>query len=253
MRGPTVDFGQVRVAITRSARTDVLVTARFIGYRGIDRATADLLTGADPALPMGCGVVPAPAPLADLAQLVPDPQQGRLEHLDAGDLTVLIDGIAIGASASRRPALAPYVAGLEYDDQAAAIPIGRGEVMIASNGGGRIGAFDAVLTLPPASDGHATWRDDGLEIAWTPDPVGVADTIITIAPDRGAAAIVCRTADSGALHLDLATLARSAGIAPGTEVPITVDRARRVTQSVSGLADLTLELVARDVLTATAP
>lgn len=251
MPGPTASYGRVRVEVTRGARTDVLVTARFVSYRGVDRGTADLLTGADPVLPLGCGAVPAPAPLADLAQLVPDPQQGKLEHMDAGDLTVLVDGIAIASSASRRPALAPYVGGLEYDDQAAAIPISRGDVMIMGGGSPRTGGFETALTIAPGAEPQATWTDDGLQLTWTP-ATGVADTIITIAPDRGAAAVVCRTDDTGALRVDAATLTRIAGVAPGTEVPITVDRVRRISPPVSGLADLTLEVVARDVLTASA-
>ncbi len=250
MPGPTASFGRVRVQVTRGARTDVLVTARFVSFRGIDRGTADLLTGADPALPMGCGAVPAPAPLADLAQLVPEPQQGRLEHVDAGDLTVLVDGIAIASSASERPALAPYVGGLEYDDQAAAIPVARGDVLIMGSGGPRTGGFETALSLPPGAEPQAAWTDAGLQIAWL--PAGAADTIVTIAPDRGAAAIVCRTDDDGELRVDAAAIARIAGLAPGAEVPITIDRIRRASPPVSGLADLTLEVVARDVLTASA-
>lgn len=251
MPGPSASFGRVRVEVTRGARTDVLVTARFVSYRGIDRGTADLLTGADVVPPMGCGAIPAPAPLADLAQLVPDPQQGRLEHLDAGDLTVLVDGIAIASSASRRPALAPYVGGLEYGDQAAAIPISRGDVLVMGSGSARTAGFETALAIPPGAEPQASWTDDGLQVTWTPAS-GVADTIVTLAPDRGAAAVVCRTDDVGALRVDASTLARIAGVAPGTDVPITIDRVRRTSPSVNGLADLTLEVVARDVLTATA-
>jgi hypothetical protein len=244
-------YARVRVVVTRAGdRADVLLTSRFIGYRGVDRATADLLTGGDPPLAQGCAAAPPIAPYEDLVALLPDSAQGKLEHLDAGEITAVVDGAALTSGPTARPALAPYVAGNEYEDGAAAIPLPRGEVRVSSRGGARVGAFEADAVLPPPIEAHATWGSD-LVVAW--DPAGADDVVLTVAPERGASAVVCRAADRGEVHVRAELLQRIAGIAPGEPVTVVIDRATGAGFAATGLADAALEVVARDVLTATAP
>jgi hypothetical protein len=244
-------YARVRVTVTRAAdRADVLLSSRFVAYRGVDRTTAELLTGGDAALAPGCAAMPATAPYEDLLALLPDSAQGRIEHLDAGDVTAVVDGAALTSTPTARPALAPYVAGMEYEDGAAQVALPRGEVTLSSRGGGRVGPFTAEATLPPAIDAHATWGAD-LAVTWT--PAAADDVILTIAPERGASAVVCRALDRGELHVRADLLQRIAGVAPGGAVTVVIDRVRSAGFAANGLADAALEVVARDVITATAP
>ncbi len=264
---PVGPYAHVRVQVTRGAgadHADVLVSSRFIGYRGLDRTTADLLTGADAAIAMGCGPVPAPAPYEDLLALLPDASQGKVEHLDAGEITVVVDGVALASGTRSRPPLAPYVTGMEYTDQAASLLVPRGDVLLTGLGGARVGAFEVGATVPPPIDAHATWAAD-LAVAWSPARVtgsdGVAfaatpsaadEVVLTIAPQHGAGAIVCRATDRGEVHVRADLLARVAAVAPGDLVTVVIDRVRRVGFAAPGLADASLEVVARDVVTASA-
>jgi hypothetical protein len=248
---PAGAYARVRVVATRGPdHADLLVSSRFVGYRGVDRATADLLTGGDGAVlyASGCGPAPATPPYEDLVALIPD--SGKIEHLDAGEVTAIVDGIALPTGPTARPALAPYVAGLEYEDGAAPLALPRGDVLITGAGGTRIGAFEAGAPLPPAIEAHATWGAD-LAIAWS--PAGADDVTITIAPERGASAVVCRFADRGDAHVRPDLLSRIASVNAGDPVTVVIDRARRVGFSAPGLSDGALEVVARDVITATAP
>jgi hypothetical protein len=248
---PVGSYARVRVTVTREAdRAAVLLSSRFVGFRGIDRGTADLLTGGDAPLANGCAAAPAIAPYEDLVALLPDSAQGRIEHLDAGEVTALVDGVGLASTPTARPALAPYVAGMEYEDGAASIDLPRGEVRITSRGGSRVGAFEADAVLPPAIDAHATW---GADLAVTWEPAAADDVVLTIAPERGASAVVCRAPDRGELHVRADLLQRIAGVAPGGPVTVVIDRVRSQGFAATGLADAALEVVARDVITATAP
>lgn len=240
-------YARVRVVVTRGADTaNVLVSSRFVGFRGVDRATADLLTGADPATAPGCGPAPASAPFEDLVALA---GQGQVEHLDAGELTAVVDGVALATAPNARPALAPYVAGLEYEDNAASLAVPRGDVVLTGLGGGRVGPFETGATLPPPIEAHAVWNGD-LAVTWT--PVSADEVTLTIAPERGSSAVVCRVADRGEVHVKADLLARIANVPRGEAVTVVVDRARRTGFAAPGLADGSLEVVARDVVTATA-
>jgi hypothetical protein len=236
-------------------RANVLVSTRVVGFRGVDRTTADLLTGGDAALAFGCGPAMAPAPYDDLVALLPDASQARVEHLDAGEVTALVDGVALSSAASKRPALSPYVAGLEYGDQAATVPVTRGEVLITAQGGTRIGSFETGGSVPPPIDARATWGDD-LAVSWSAsgaEPAATTDEVVlTIAPEHANGAIVCRAADRGELHVRADLLARIAGISNGAPVTVVIDRVRRSSFAGPGLADASLEVVARDVVTASA-
>jgi hypothetical protein len=265
---PVGAYARVRVVATRGAAeaaaplgsvtrgggevANVLVSSRFVGFRGVDRTTADLLTGGDGASAFATGCAPAPAapPYEDLVALIPDAAQGKIEHLDAGEVTAIVDGVALPTAPTERPALAPYVAGLEYADGAAPIALPRGDVSVSSGGGSRIGAFDAAAPLPPPIEAHATWGAD-LAITWAPEYAD--DVTITIAPERGPSAVVCRFADRGEAHVRADLLSRIASVSAGDPVTVVIDRARRVGFAASGLSDGALEVVARDVITATAP
>jgi hypothetical protein len=244
---PAAAYARVRVIVTRSGdAANVLLSSRFVGFRGVDRTTADLLTGGDAPVAPGCGAAPASAPFEDLVALA---GQGQVEHLDAGEITAVIDGVALATAPTARPALAPYVAGLEYEDNAASVAVPRGDVVLTGLGGGRVGPFEAGANLPPAVEAHAAWSGD-LAVTW--QPVAADEVTLTIAPERGAAAVVCRVADRGELHVRADLLARVAGITTGEPVTVVIDRARRTGFTAPGLGDGSLEVVARDVVTATA-
>jgi hypothetical protein len=248
---PAGSYARVRVVATRGPdHADVLVSSRFVGFRGVDRATADLLTGGDGAsiYTSGCGPAPATPPYEDLVALVPD--AGKVEHLDAGEVTAVVDGVALPTRPSARPALAPYVAGMEYEDGAAPIALPRGDVLVTGTGGARIGAFEAGAPLPAAIEAHAIWGSD-LAVTWS--PAGADDVTLTIAPERGVSAVVCRFSDRGDAHVRADLLSRIAGVNAGDPVTVVIDRARRVGFPAPGLTDGALEVVARDVITATAP
>ena len=244
-------YGRVRVQVVRSGdRADVVVSTRFVGYHGVDRSTVEMLTGGDPPPLAGCAPVPPPPPLEDLIELIPDRPQGRVDLLDAGEVTTIVDGVAVSAEPSRRPALAPYLGGLEYEDQAAPVPSGRGEVAVASPGGSRVGAFHVTAEAPPPIVAAATWRND-LVVTWSPSAAD--EVVVTIAPERGAAAVVCHQADRGEVDVRADLLARVAGVSPGTPVTVVIDRGRWAHFDAPGLVGGELEVVARDVITASAP
>jgi hypothetical protein len=244
-------YARVRVVVTRSGdRANVLLTSRFVGFRGVDRTTAELLTGGEPAIAMGCGGAPATAPYEDLVALIPDSAQGKVEHLDAGAVSAVVDGVALATGATARPALAPYISGMEYEDSAASIAVPRGDVIVTGLGGGRVGPFEAAATLPPPVDAHAAWGAD-LAVTWA--PVSADEVVLTIAPERGASAVVCRVADRGEVHVRADLLARIADVRAGDPVTVVIDRARRTGFAAPGLDDASLEVVARDVITASAP
>jgi hypothetical protein len=138
---------------------------------------------------------------------------------------------------------------MEYSDQAAAVPLVRGDVTLTAQGSARVGAFEISSSVPPAIDARATWSTD-LEVAWS--PADADEVVLTIAPEHGASAIVCRAADHGEVHVRADLLARIAGVRPGDTVTVVIDRVRRTGFAATGLADASLEVVARDVVTATA-
>jgi len=244
-------YGHVRVQVVRSGdRADAVVSTRFVGYRGVDRSTVEMLTGGEAPPAAGCAPVAPPAPLEDLVELIPDRSQGRVEMLDAGEVTTIVDGVAVTAEPSRRPALAPYLDGLEYEDQAAQVPARDGDVVVASLGGSRVGPFRVEAEVPPPIAATATWQGD-LAVTWSPSAAD--EVVITVAPERGAAAVVCHEADRGEVDVRADLLSRAADVSPGTPVTVVVDRVRWAHFSAPGLVGGELEVVARDVITATAP
>jgi len=246
---PVGAYARVKVVIARGVDTsNVLFSSRFVGFRGIDRSIADLLTGGDATIGYGCGPAPAGAPFEDLVALA---GQGQVEHLDAGEVTAVVDGVALATAPNVKPALAPYVAGLEYQDNAAALAVPRGDVVVTGLGGARIGPFEAAASLPPPVEAHASWAPSAeLAVTWT--PIAADEVTLTIAPERGASAVVCRVADRGEIHVRPDLLARVAGVNAGDPVTVVIDRAVRTSFAAPGLADASLEVVARDVVTATA-
>jgi hypothetical protein len=242
---PASAYARVRVTVVRGGDgANVLLSSRFVGFRGVDRTTADLLTGGDTAVAPGCGPAPASAPFEDLVALA---GQGQVEHLDAGEITAVVDGVALATAPNARPALAPYVAGLEYEDNAAAFTVPRGDVVVTGLGGARIGPFEAGASLPPPVEAHAAWDRD-LAVTWA--PMAADEVTLTIAPERGASAVVCRVPDRGELRVRADLLARVSGVAAGEPVTVVIDRARRTQFTAPGLGDGSLEVVARDVVTA---
>jgi len=236
------ESGRVRVEIGRGAAPDLTVGIHFLRYRDLDGGAAELLAGGDQVPPEGCLPPAGPPALDDLLALLPE--SARIEHLDAGEITVLFDGLSVSAAPARLPALSPWVVGVEYDDQrargGASLPEDAGEVLVNGLGGAEIGPFEASLSPAP---GAPTARLDGdLVVTW---PAGPDEIIVTV---DGPAGPVCRAATRAAAS---PILRIPAGLLPHTEpLTVTVERIRRAPLGAPGLARAELEVVVRDVLTA---
>jgi hypothetical protein len=275
--------GSVRVVVDRGGEagvgdgeaTEVTVSARFLRYRDVDRATADLLAGGEPALADGCQPPAGPAPIDDLLASLPD--GARVEHLDAGEISVVFDGVAVATTPTRLPPLSPWVDGVEYDDQVARVALASrtaawadpyteillssgvggalprdGEVSVAGFGGQHIGSFEAAI---PMVDGAPEAMLDGgndraLVVAWPPvagEPGGagaLAETVVTVAGSTGP---VCLVSGSDSVRIPAALLP------PTGPLSIAVERIRHVPLVAPGLPGAELELVVRDVLSVWRP
>jgi hypothetical protein len=260
--------GSVRVVVDRAGEagvgdgeaTEVTVSARFLRYRDVDRTTADMLAGGEPELADGCQLPVGPAPIDDLLASLPD--GALVEHLDAGEISVVFDGVAVATTPTRLPALSPWVDGVEYDEQATRVALSmsspsidpytelllasgvggalrrEGEVSVAGFGGQHVGGFElAVPMLDGVPEAHLdTGPDRALVVTW-PGPIDEA--IVTVAGSTGPA---CRVSGADAVRIEAALLP------PRGPLSITVDRVRRVPLAAPGLPGAELELVVRDVL-----
>jgi hypothetical protein len=244
---PSVN-GRVRVEVVRDSRsgTEVGVTARFLRYRDVDRATAELLAGGEPVLADGCQPPAAAPALDDLLALLPD--AARVEHLDAGEVSVVYDGVAVTTTPTRAAPLSPWVDGVEYDQQTVHVAResrladgGRvDEVVIAGFGGQHVGAFDAAVALPEGR-AIATVEPD-LVVTW---PASADEVVVTV---DGATGPVCRSADRGGVRIPAALLPAD------SQLTVSVDRVRRIPLVAPGLgASGELEVVVRDVLSVWRP
>jgi hypothetical protein len=232
--------GRVRVEISHGdAGTAIDLSARFLRYRDIDRATAELLAGGDPLLADGCQVPAGVPPMDDLLALLSD--TARVEHLDAGEISTVYEGVAVATTPTRVAPMAPWVDGVEYDDQSARVApesklleTSRGdEVVIAGFGGQHVGPFEAALEVPA---GRASAQLDGdLAVTWPP---GADEIVVTF---DGASGPVCRTVDPGGLRVPAALL-------PASDFTMSVARVRRVPLSAPGLPAGEIEVVVRDTL-----
>jgi hypothetical protein len=279
--------GSVRVVVDRAGEagvgdgeaTEVTVSARFLRYRDVDRTTADMLAGGEPELGDGCQQPAGTAPIDDLLASLPD--GARVEHLDAGEISVVFDGVAVATTPTRLPPLSPWVDGVEYDDQVARVALASratpgswadpytdillssgvggalprdGEVSVAGFGGQHIGSFEAGIPMlegaPEAMlDGG---NDRALVVAWPPaaseargDASGaLAETIVTVAGPTGP---VCLVSGSDSVRIPAALLP------PTGPLSIAVERIRRLPLAAPGLPGAELELVVRDVLSVWRP
>jgi hypothetical protein len=277
--------GSVRVVVDRGAgaavepgvgdgeATEVTVSARFLRYRDVDRTTADMLAGGEPELGDGCQQPAGTAPIDELLASLPD--GARVEHLDAGEISVVFDGVAVATTPTRLPPLSPWVDGVEYDDQVARVALTSrgtpgswagswadpyteillssgvggalardGQVSVAGFGGQHIGSFEAAI---PMLDGVPEAMLDGgndraLVVAWPQAVAGSgahAETIVTVAGPTGP---VCLVSGSDSVRIPAALLP------PTGPLSIAVERIRRLPLAAPGLPGAELELVVRDVL-----
>jgi len=246
--------GLVRVEVTRGTGTEVSVGAHFLRHREIDGATAAMLAGDPAPPPLGCTApVRPPSPDELLAVL---PETARVEHLDAGEITVIFEGVAVSTTPTRLPALHPWVDGVEYDEQAVEVaePAARAggglaEVTVTGFGGQHVGPFETSLALPPGSPTITFDGEDGdLVVRW---PAGADDVTVTV---EGPTGPICRTIqtapDAGG---------RSSLQIPGRLLPahppfaVVVERRHRAPLGAPGLTGGELEVVVRDMVTATTP
>lgn len=248
--------------------TEVTVSARFLRYRDVDRTTADMLAGGEPELADGCQLPVGPAPIDDLLASLPD--GALVEHLDAGEISVVFDGVAVTTTPTRLPALSPWVDGVEYDEQSTRVALAMsstsgsglidpytelllasgvggalprdGEVSVAGFGGQHVGSFElAVPMLDGVPEAHLdiasqSGPDRALVVTW---PGPLHEAIVTVA---GATGPACRVSGADAVRIEAALLP------PRGPLSITVDRVRRVPLAAPGLPGAELELVVRDVL-----
>jgi hypothetical protein len=282
--------GSVRVVVDRGAgaavepgvgdgeATEVTVSARFLRYRDVDRTTADMLAGGEPELSDGCQPPAGTAPIDDLLASLPD--GARVEHLDAGEISVVFDGVAVTTTPTRLPPLSPWVDGVEYDDQVARVALTSrgtpgslagswadpytevllssgvggalardGQVSVAGFGGQHIGSFEAAI---PMLDGAPEAMLDGgndraLVVTWPPAAIEASGETSgahaeTIVTVAGPTGPVCLVSGSDSVRIPAALLP------PTGPLSIAVERARRLPLAAPGLPGAELELVVRDVL-----
>jgi hypothetical protein len=286
--------GSVRVVVDRGAgaavepgvgdgeATEVTVSARFLRYREVDRTTADMLAGGEPELGDGCQLPAGTAPIDELLASLPD--GARVEHLDAGEISVVFDGVAVATTPTRLPPLSPWVDGVEYDDQVARVALTSrgtsgslagslagswadpyteillssgvggalardGQVSVAGFGGQHIGSFEAAI---PMLDGLPEVVLDGgndraLVVTWPQAATGARGE----ASGAHAETIVTVAGPTGPVCLvsgSDSVRIPAALLPPTGPLSIAVERIRRLPLAAPGLPGAELELVVRDVL-----
>ena len=256
-RVPVGQKGLVRVEIARGLGTEVAVAAYFVRHRDVDGTTAATLAGEAPVAPFGCTAPVRPPAMDELLAILPD--TARVEHLDAGEITVIFEGVAVSTTPTRLPALHPWVGGVEYDEQAVEVaePMGAPsvgsaavlEVTVTGAGGQHIGAFETSLALPPGQP--TIGRDDetgALVVRW-PAGGGAAggaadETTVTI---EGPTGPVCRTTNRTGLSIPDRLLPSMHPLV------VVVERLHRAPLGAPGLPGGELEIVVRDTVMAASP
>jgi hypothetical protein len=254
--------GRIRVAVTAEGPgTTVEVGARFLGYRDLDAASAELLAGplavtaAATALSTGdCAVVDASGALDELLASA-DPGRPVVRELDAGDVAVTLDGAAVTATPSRLPALFPYVTGVQYGDQLleiATTPHEGSEVTAAGFGGEHVGNFEVTAHLPMTPTVQSAIVGDQLHLTWSMAGRGDEPVVISVQRGFGEAQLVCRAVDDGELTVTAASLAAIPGWHAGDELMVSVERSVRQPFAAYGLGWAELEVAVRYVVSASA-
>jgi hypothetical protein len=266
--GTVGSHARVRVELSlEGPRAELTASARFLRYRDVDALTADVLAGgsaADPLEPGECALVSATPDdrLGETLALLPERElmsRAAVVHLDAGDLAILVDGLAASSiQPLLAPALAPYVGGVEYEELAltvgeVGVPDGA-EVVITGFGGDDVSAFEASVALPPVPASVTATLDDELHVAWAAPAAGAsAPVIVDVQPGFGEDALRCAFPDSGALAIDAATLAGLPGFAPGDDLVVSIERTVTTPLAAPGVQVGVLEAAVRYVVIASAP
>jgi hypothetical protein len=260
--GTTGSHARIRVELDvegPSARLGAEV--RFLRYQDVDAASAEVLAGgsAGELERDHCELLLPDLRLEDTMALLPEapPSRGLVQHLDAGDVAISIEGVAAATVQPLQvPALFPFVTGVEYDGITQTVgELGlpeRAEVQITSFGGADIAPFDAIARLPELPAGVTATRGDALSVSWI---AGGSRGDVTIAVQRsfGEPALRCRTADDGAFTIDRATLGQIPGFRLGEDLVVGVERTARARFAAPGVQWAELEAVARYVVIASAP
>jgi hypothetical protein len=233
---------------------------RFLRYQDVDASSAEVLAGGTTGeVERGhCELVLPDQQLEDTMALLPDaaPERGVVQHLDAGDVAISIEGVVSAAVQPLQvPALFPFVTGVEYDELTQTVgELGLPEqapLQVTGFGGQDVAPFDATARFPALPAGVTATFGDALTIDW----VGGAGGEVSIAVQRsfGEPALRCRTDDDGAFTLDRATLGQIPGFRIGEDLVVAVERVARSRFAAPGVQWAELEAVARYVVIASAP
>lgn len=271
--GAVGSHARVRVELgLEGPRAELTAQARFLRYRDVDAPTADILagatvpaTGADPLALGECEIVAATADdrLSETLALLPERglmARAAVIHLDAGDVSILVDGLAAASiQPLLAPALAPYVGGVEYDELAltvgeVGVPDGA-EVVIAGFGGDDVGAFEASVALPVVPAAVTATLDDQLRLSWAAaaDDPARPPVLVLVQRGFGEDALRCAAPDVGLLAIDGATLASLPGFAPGDDLLVSIERSATAPLAAPGVDAGLLEAIVRYVVIASAP
>jgi hypothetical protein len=234
---------------------------RFLRYQDVDAASAEVLAGANISgeVERGrCELVQPDQRLEETMALLPEaaPARGVVQHLDAGDVAISIEGVTSAAvQALQVPALFPFVTGVEYDDLTQTVgELGLPEqplLQVTGFGGQDIAPFDATARFPALPVGVTATLGSALTIDWAGGTGG--EVSIAVQRGFGEPALRCRTDDDGAFTIDRATLGQIPGFRIGEDLVVAVERVARSRFAAPGVQTADLEAVARYVVIASAP
>ncbi|HUH03665.1 MAG TPA: hypothetical protein VML75_16835 [Kofleriaceae bacterium] len=252
-------MGRIRVAIELDAPGPELPPrlvgqVRLLRYVGVDADTAEILAGD----PFGGALEPGRCEVQAIERRLDDAlgrtsSWARIDHLDAGEIRVQAAGVVASAWPTLQPALFPVVNGVEYADARSenAVHLGledRGAVVVTAFGGIDVGPFDLVAAAPAVPGSVAAIRREGrVEVSWAPADVDIGAAVIISAGVGHGRVLRCRAANPGSMVIYDGALA---GLAPDAPVDLTVERSRRLPFHAPGIAEGTLEVAARYVVTA---
>jgi hypothetical protein len=247
----------------REGQLTIGTTARLLRYRGIDVETAQVLAGS----PTAAGDVAGPAlgrcEIIDDEILLNDalatsPPDATVHMLDAGELLIHVAGQTLRVAPRHVPEIIPFVTGVVYDAELAAIePLEapRGDAYVAAYGGQDVGRFLAPAEVPAAPrllavDGE---RDGELALTWAPDPGGPtgpadgAQVKIVLGGDAGPA-LRCLVPDSGHFVVPASLSSRLDESLRGVPLSVAVERTRRTPFGAPGIDAADVEITVRDVV-----
>lgn len=252
-------MGRIRVGIELDAPGSAMPPrlvgqVRLLRYLGVDAEVAEILAGD----PFGGALEPGRCEVQAFEQRLDDAlgrtsSWARVDHLDAGEVRVQAAGVVASTWPTLQPALFPIVNGVEYAEarSESELHLGledRGAVVVTAFGGIDAGPFDLVAAAPAMPGSVTAVRREGrVEVTWAPAEIDIGASMIISADVGHGRVLRCRATDPGSMIIYDGALA---GLAPDAHLDLTVERSRRLPFHAPGLAEGSLEVAARYVVTA---